>query len=331
MRAAKRMFTKSMFTKRMFKLGLAGLAWATGASAWAQADAQTLNYHLKATEVAPQVWVFEAPVEDFSKANGCNIINTGVIATEQGQVVINTGVSKRYGEQQRAAVQALSAAPVRQVVNLNLHPDYFFGNQAWADVGVQALAGTIAGQQREGPAYEDNLYRLCGDWMRDSASSPAQHTLTPGPQALGQHRLIWQRLHGHTDDDLVLIDTHAKVLFAGGLIFKDRVPTAPHADIAAWREALGQLRALIAEHGLTTIVPSHGPVHHDLSGLTQTLDWLNWMDETFASSAQAGRDLGEVMRLPVPARFQAWAAMPDEYLRSVTYLYPRYELQAMGQ
>ena len=111
---------KHMFTKRMFKLGLAGLAWATGASAWAQADAQTLNYHLKATEVAPQVWVFEAPVEDFSKANGCNIINTGVIATEQGQIVINTGVSKRYGEQQRAAVRAL--ASVKKAISPRISP-----------------------------------------------------------------------------------------------------------------------------------------------------------------------------------------------------------------
>ncbi len=318
-------------TQVLLKIGLAGLAWALGAVAWAQANPKTLNYHLKPTEVAPEVWVFEAPVEDFSKANGCNIINTGAIATAEGTIVINTGVSKHYGEQQRAAIQALNAAPVRQVVNLNLHPDYFFGNQAWADVGVQALAGTMAGQQREGAAYEDNLYRLCGDWMRDSKSTPAQQALTPGTQSLGQHRLIWQRLHGHTSDDLVLIDTHAKVLFAGGLIFKDRVPTAPHADIAAWRESLSQLRGLISAHGLTTIVPSHGPVHHDLSGLTQTLDWLNWMDETFQRSAQAGLDLGEVMRLTVPARFQGWAAMPDEYLRSVTYLYPRYERQALAQ
>lgn len=296
---------------------------------WAQgADIRTLDYHLKMREVAPEVWVFESPVEDFSKANGCNIINTGVIATPGGQLVINTGVSKRYGEQQRAAIQARNPAPVQRVVNLNLHPDYFFGNQAWADVAVAALPGTIAGQQREGSAYEDNLYRLCGDWMKGSASTPARVSATPGTEQLGQHQLQWLRLSGHTRDDLVLIDHSSQVLFAGGLIFKDRVPTAPHADIAQWRQSLAQLRALIAEHGLRTIVPSHGPVHHDLSGLEQTDDWLKWMDQTFRSSAQAGRDIGEVMRLPIPERFRQWAAMPAEYLRSVTYLYPRYELAA---
>lgn len=294
----------------------------------AQADRAALDYHLKAREVAPEVWVFEAPVEDFSKDNGCNIINTGVISTPDGQIIINTGVSKLYGAQQRAAVQAHNPAAVRRVVNLNLHPDYFFGNQAWAQVDVAALPGTIAGQQREGSAYEDNLYRLCGDWMKGSASTPARTPFTPKQETLGQHQLQWLRLQGHTSDDLVLIDDSSKVLFAGGLIFKDRVPTAPHANIAQWRASLNQLRTLIAKHKITTIVPSHGPVHHDLSGLEQTLDWLNWMDATFKASAQAGRDIGEVMRLGVPERFRQWAAMPDEYLRSVTYLYPRYELAA---
>lgn len=311
-------------------IAAAACAAALALSAWAQVDTVKLDYRLVATEVAPQVWVFAAPVEDFSKANGCNIMNTAVISTPQGQIVINSGVSKRYGEQQRAAVAQLSGAPVRRVVNLNLHPDYFGGNQAWADLGVHALAGTMAGQQREGAAYETNLYRLCGDWMKDTAYQSAHHTLTPHSQQLGQHTLLWRRLHGHTDDDLVLIDTHAKVLFAGGLIFKDRVPTTPHADIDAWRTSLKTLEAWIAQYGIRTIVPSHGPVHHDLSGLQQTLDWLNWLDASLRHSAQAGLDLNEVMRLPIPPRFAHWAALPNEYLRSVTHLYPRYEQRAFA-
>jgi quinoprotein relay system zinc metallohydrolase 1 len=289
----------------------------------AQANAQTLSYGLQPREIAPEVWVVEAPVQDFSKTNGCNIINTGFIATKVGTLVINTGVSRLYGEQQRHAITQRSPSPVQQVVNLNLHPDYFFGNQAWADRPLSALAGTIEGQQREGKAYEDNLYRLCGDWMKGSASTPARQPLAPGATSL--------RLHGHTSDDLVLIDRTAKVMFVGGLVFLNRVPTAPHADIAAWRQSLERLRGLVQEHHIAWIVPSHGTVHADDQGITQTLDWLNWIDTTFSAAAQQGRDLGEVMRARVPDRFKNWAAMPDEYFRTATYLYPRYELRALDQ
>jgi hypothetical protein len=83
---------------------------------------------------APGVWVVEGDNADFSVANGCNIINTGFIATGAGVLVINTGPSRLYGEQLRALIAAPRPEPVVQVLHLNLHPDYFLGNQAFADV-----------------------------------------------------------------------------------------------------------------------------------------------------------------------------------------------------
>ena len=310
-------------------LTVLGLGWQSGATA--QANAERLDYGLHPREIAPSVWVIEGAVQDFSKANGCNIINTGFITSPEGTVVINTGVSRLYGEQQRRAIQEVTPAPVQQVVNLNLHPDYFFGNQAWADRTLVGLSGTIEGQQREGKAYEDNLYRLCGDWMKGSVSTPARQALQPGAGVLGAHDLLWLRLSGHTSDDLVLIDRTAKVMFAGGLVFMNRVPTAPHANIDQWRNSLQELQRLVKTHEVEWIVPSHGPVHQGAQGIAQTLDWLTWIDHTFAAAAQRGQTLGEVMRSSIPARFQAWAAMPDEYLRTVTYLYPGYELAAFDR
>ena len=43
-----------------------------------------------------------------------------------------------------------------------------------------------------------------------------------------------------------------------------------------------------------------------------------------------GQDIGELMRQPLPERFATWAAQPAEYIRSVTQLYPRYEVEALG-
>lgn len=115
-----------------------------------------------------------------------------------------------------ARPSTVTSAPVRWVFNLNLHPDYFFGNQAYADVGAQALPGTIAGAQREGAAYADNLYRICGAWMQNTVSTPPGTPLTPGTRTMGHHRIDLIRLDGHTDDDLVLVDRTSGVVFAGG-------------------------------------------------------------------------------------------------------------------
>jgi quinoprotein relay system zinc metallohydrolase 1 len=302
---------------------------------WAsRPDLARLDYDLQPRQIAPGTWVIEGEVADFSRANGCNIINTGFIDTGAGVVVVNTGPSRLYGEQQRRAIEHITRAPVQRVIELNLHPDYFFGNQAWADRPTQALAGSIAGMQAEGGAYADNLYRLCGDWMKGTESTPAREAIDPKtlPQLLplGDHRLELRRLEGHTSDDLVLIDHRTGVLFAGGLVFTERVPTTPHADFARWIASLDTLAQWQAAGQFRTVVPSHGPVHEGGAGIAQTRDWLQWLTTRMQDSAERGLDLGEVLRLPVPERFARWAAQPAELHRSLTQWYPQYEQRVLG-
>lgn len=295
-------------------------------SVWA-VDVARLDYQLQPRQIAPDTWVIEGAVDDFSRTNGCNIINTGFVSTAAGTMVLNTGPSRLYGEQQRAALARVAPQPVRRVVNLNLHPDYFLGNQAWGDVPTAALPGSRMGMQAEGKAYEDNLYRLCGDWMRGTEFRPAREDVQPGPLDWGGHALEWVRLQGHTDDDLVLIDHTTGVLFAGGLVFADRVPTMPHAHLFRWMASLREIRQWITQGRVKTVVPSHGPVHTGTHGVDQTLDWLQWLHDRLQTSAAQGLDISEVLRLPIPERFVHWAALRPEYARHVTTLYPRYETE----
>ncbi|MEK7346200.1 MAG: quinoprotein relay system zinc metallohydrolase 1 [Pseudomonadota bacterium] len=300
------------------------LGWS--ATVWA-VDAARLDYQLQARQIAPGTWVIEGAVDDFSRANGCNIINTGFVSTAAGTLVLNTGPSRLYGAQQRAALSRVVEQPVRRVVNLNLHPDYFLGNQAWGDVPTAALPGSRVGMQAEGKAYEDNLYRLCGDWMRGTEFRPAREDVQPMRFDWGGHALEWVRLQGHTSDDLVLIDHTTGVLFAGGLVFADRVPTLPHAHLPQWLASLHEIRQWILQGRVKTVVPSHGPVHTGTHGVDQTLDWLQWLHERLQTSAAQGLDISEVLRLPIPERFVRWAALRPEYVRNVTTLYPRYEIE----
>ncbi len=295
----------------------------------AQADVARLDYRLQARAIAPRTWVIEGAVADFLPTNGCNIINTAFIATGDGVIVINTGPSRLYGEQQRRLIERTTSEPVVQVLNLNLHPDYFFGNQAWAAPGAQALAGSIAGMRAEGGAYADNLYRLCGPWMQGTEPTPAERSVEAGVRTLGQHRLELVRLQGHTQDDLVLIDHSTGVLFAGGLVFAERVPTTPHADFAAWLASLDKLENMLQLGYFRQVVPSHGPVHEGHRGIVQTRDWLRWLAGHMREQAQAGRDLSEVLGMPVPARFASWAAQPVELQRTLAQWYPVYEQQAL--
>jgi quinoprotein relay system zinc metallohydrolase 1 len=314
-----------------FSLAVWFLLWVCS-PAWAQNRA-TLDYQLSARALAPGVYVVQGANADFSPANGCNIINTGFIETDAGVLVINTGPSRLYGEQLRSLIARTTARPVVQVLNLNLHPDYFLGNQAFADVPRRATALTQAGIAREAKSYEDNLYRLCGDWMKGTETLLPDTPQAPGRWTLGQRHLELRTYQGHTASDLVLVDLTSGVTFVGGLAFAERIPTTPHAQLANWLGSLAQLDAdlqtLLSAPRLPTLVPSHGPVWADTRAVQQTRDYLRWLDSTFEQAAQAGLDMVEVLQTPMPEPFKKWAAVSSEFTRNVVHLYPQYEVRSL--
>ncbi|HWS13085.1 MAG TPA: MBL fold metallo-hydrolase, partial [Rhodocyclaceae bacterium] len=132
-------------------LGLAGLVPASGARA-----AEALDYGLKPERIAADTYMLRGREEDYSFRNGGNIVNTGFIVTRDGVVVIDTGPSKRYGEQMRAAIAQVTDRPVAKVFNTHHHPDHFFGNQAYAGLPIAALPPTIAAMKAEGGSFADN-------------------------------------------------------------------------------------------------------------------------------------------------------------------------------
>lgn len=289
-------------------------------------QADEFNYALGAQAIAPDTYVFVGKTEDFSRKNGGNIVNTGFIVTREGVVVIDTGSSKRYGEQQAAAIAKVTDKPVIAVYLTHHHPDHFFGNQAYkGKAPLRALATTINSMQTEGGAFADNMYRMVGDWMRGSEPISADEAVSAGKLSIGGHDLEVIAAEGHTAGDLVLFDHTTGVLFAGDLVFNHRAPTTPHAKVAVWLETLKRLESL----PFKVLVSGHGEVVTDKAAIEQTADYLNWLVTTFESAAQKGLDMTEVMQTPIPERFKTMSLVQSELRRSVSHLYPAIEQQVL--
>ena len=292
---------------------------------FAHAEAST-DYGLEPIEIAPNTYLFQGRQEHFTTRNGGNIANIAAITTQDGVVLIDTGPSKRYGEQLKAALSTISDQPVVLVLNTHLHPDHFLGNQAFRETTIAALRGTIHGIRRDGDGFADNAYQLIGPWMLGTEVTPPNQVLRPGVREIGGHRLRFLALRGHSDADLAVFDETTGVLFTGDLVFYRRSLTTPHAHIPAWLQSLDTLQSLPS----TLVVPGHGPVHSDNAGIEQTRKHLLWLDAYLKDAAQQGLDEAEVLYLPLPKWLRALAVGREEYRRSVSHLYGEKERQALS-
>jgi quinoprotein relay system zinc metallohydrolase 1 len=297
----------------------------------ASASAEAFDYALSAQRIAADVYAFIGRTEDFTTTNGGNIVNSGFIATPSGVIVIDSGPSRRYGEQMRAAISATTRQPLALVINTHHHPDHFLGNQAFADTPIGALAATRQGIASDGNAFAENLYRMTGDWMKGTEVQAPTQTLVAGPLKIAGRQLRLIALDGHTGGDLAVYDERSGILFAGDLVFNGRAPTTPHADITHWLAALDQLTAITREPGFTMLVPGHGAVALSAAPIEQTRAWLVWLRQTMHETATAGLNMNEVLARPLPPAFADLPVANSEYQRSVGHLFPAAELEALSK
>jgi quinoprotein relay system zinc metallohydrolase 2 len=193
-----------------------------------------------------------------------DIANIGFIVGTRCVAVIDSGGSVRIGRALRAAVLLRTAVPICDVVNTHVHVDHVLGNLAFKPdrpsfIGHAALGAALA---RSRNFFVEN-------YPGDLQAPPSAEQII-GPDRgvavnadleldLGERHL---RLHAwpkaHTDCDLTVYDEKTGTLFAGDLLFVDRLP-ALDGSVKGWIGVIDELTHTSAKR----VVPGHGPLPTD--------------------------------------------------------------------
>ena len=289
--------------------------------------ASDFDYKLTATEVKPDVYVVGGVAGDLTFKNGGNILNTGFIVADGGVIVIDVGPSRLYGEQLHALIKNTTDKPVVQVYITHQHPDHFFGLQAFDGVETSALAGTISDLKLLAGDYSDNMYRLIGNAMLGTEIVLPKSEILPGEVEIAGRDIELLSLGGHTATDLAVFDKTSGVLFAGDLVFYERAPSTPSADIPLWLESLARLKSV----PFSVLVPGHGPVTENAEPIDQTADYVDWLLTTLQSLAEDGLSMAEAIQQRIAERFTSLEVVQTEYERSVVHLYGGIEESLLPQ
>lgn len=302
---------------------LAGLSLLAGAPVLPMFSVQAapLTYTLTPAKLDDGVWMVAGAPEAVTVRNGGAIANIGILDTSEGAIIIDSGPSKRYGLQLRALARELTGKDVARVYLTHFHPDHVFGCQAFTADSIAATEGVVKGLTDLGEGFASAMYAAAGDWMRGTEVVLPRHIIASSVEDVGDRRLRLLRMKGHTASDLAIFDERTGIIFAGDLVFLDRAPTTPHADIGAWKVALASLGGI--PH--TLIVPGHGPAESNTRGLDQTRTWLTEIDGIISRAFERGLDMTEAMALQLPDWTEKIALARYEFERSVAHIYPRLE------
>ena len=308
---------RASITRRTCLAGLAALPLAARAENFAQ------GYVLHPELVAEGIWILRGADEGIAFANGGAIANAAILKSDHGAILFDCGPSLAFGQALAKTAQSLTGGPVQRVFISHLHPDHAMGAAAFAPDIVAALPETTREIARDGAGFSDAMYRMLSDWMRGTNVVLPALAATPGPVTIDGRQLELYALAGHSAADLVIRDVATQTLITGDLVFNNRAPATPDANLAIWQQSLDNLAQILHK----ALIPGHGPLDRANTAIAQTRDWLNWLAGALDQAVAQGLDMFEAGEIAIPDRFAGVKMARYELQRSVSHFYAALEAQ----
>lgn len=283
------------------------------------AQAQTSNtpqvsadgtIQVKAIQVAPNTYFVQGVPEMGSKKNQNFISNAGFVVTPKGVVVIDALGSPVLAQKLIQEIRKVTKQKIVAVVLTHYHADHVYGLQEFKRLGATVYA------QRDGLNYlasETAKQRLIASridfapWVNENTRLVAADVWIDQSKTVtvGGVEFILNRVGpAHAHEDLIVYVPSEKVLFAGDLVFRGRIPFVGNADSRGWVSALNEIQKLKP----AIVVPGHGPYSTNaVEDVVFTRNYLAYLREVMGPAA---RDLDPFEEAYAKADWSEYEGMP---------------------
>ncbi|MDQ7047532.1 MAG: MBL fold metallo-hydrolase [Sulfurovum sp.] len=218
---------------------------------------QAYEYHLKPVELAKDVYCFFGAPENISKENGGNMVNTCFVQTKEGFVVIDSGPTFSYASQAYNEMQKIAKLPVKYVINTHDHDDHWLGNNFYKSKGA-LLIGPRTYEQNVVTGMETRMQRALGKAIYGKTKIVELDTIVDSNLTLKVSDKTFEIKQmvdkAHTEGDLIVYMASEQIVFAGDVVFNDRLSSLRDGSIIGSLKALDLIDDLHAK----VIVGGHG-------------------------------------------------------------------------
>jgi glyoxylase-like metal-dependent hydrolase (beta-lactamase superfamily II) len=244
---------------------------------------------MAATQVSASSWYVEGVPALGSPANQNFISNAAFVVTPAGVVVIDALGSPALATRLIAEIRKVTPLPVTHVIVTHYHADHIYGLQTFKDQGARIVAHRAAlsylnsdtarlrlevSRQELAPWVNDQTRLVQADEWIDADKTLVVGGVTFQLKTVGP---------AHTPEDLVVYLPSERILFAGDLVFRSRIPYVGQADSRHWIIALDNLLAFDTR----VIVPGHGPLSAEArKDMQLTRDYLVYLRTTMGRAAK---------------------------------------------
>ena len=243
---------------------------------------------LKPIQVAPHTYFVQGFAEMGSSTNQNFISNAGFVVTPTGVVVVDALGSPILAQKLIAEIKKITNQKVVAVIVSHYHADHIYGLQEFKRIGAKIYA---QGEGRNYLSSETAKQRLIvsqrdfAPWVNANTKLITADVWIDQKLKLsigGVDFFISRVGPAHAPEDLMVYVPSEKVLFAGDLVFRGRIPFVGNADSKGWLKGLDE----IEKFNPNIVIPGHGNYSvKPAEDIAFTRNYLKYLRESMSTAA----------------------------------------------
>ena len=251
---------------------------------------------LETVKVASDVYALVGPITNRTPENLGNNATFGVVVTNDGVVLIDSGGSYLGAQRIHQAIQQITNQPIRYVINSGGQDHRWFGNSYFSELGAKIISSRAARKDHQQRLSDQigRLTALIGDEQFKGTKEKYadilfdnDYELTLGGVKLEIHHVG----QAHTPGDAYIWLADRSVMFSGDIVYVERMlGVGEQSNSKSWLRVFESMAGYKPAH----VVPGHGhPVALEVAE-KDTYRYLKTLREKVTAFMEDGGDASDI-------------------------------------
>ena len=249
--------------------------------------------------VADRIWAIVGPLTNRSPENLGNNATFGLVETDEGLVLIDSGGSYKGAQKLHQKIMSVTDKPIRYVINSGGQDHRWFGNDYFSALGATIISSQKAREDHEQRLVDQigRLTSLIGDENFAGTRERYADVLFETNKSLELGGVRFELVHAgqaHTPGDTFIWLPDRSVMFTGDIVYVERMlGVGDQSNSKSWVEVFEAMAAYQPQ----IIVPGHGNPVPLATAEQDTYRYLVSLREKVAAFLDEGGDASDISQV----------------------------------
>jgi len=280
------------------------------------------DYPLIPKAVGAKTHCFFGAPEVMDERNNGNMVNSCFVNMGTSYLVIDSGPTYLYALTAYKKMKEIENLPISFVINTHTHDDHWLGNSYYDSIDVKIIGSNAFKNMFKEEKTRMQKRITAEAFKKTTQIFPSIYVKEKMTLTINNRKVLIKSINkkAHTQSDLLIYIPKYATVFAGDLVFNDRLPSIRDGNIFNWLEALDEIREMKVEY----VVGGHG-VQVDSNSIDMTYNYLHELKTRVSSSLEEGIEIGDVVESVVMNKYKNVNFYKDIHRQNVAIVYQMLE------